>query len=598
MAKSSAVLNPNMGLYYDRSRLSLAARMLADGYNFRVKEGKLSNLNLGWNRLGTFQLNGPVMHIQNFLMRDGTEQFIFATLTDIYRYVNDTTVVYLTPAYTTGTVSRTGNVVTVTGGNFTTGGVKIGDEISFGSATQNSTSATWHPITVVGTTTLSTSTSGTVAGGTAYTIRKKFSGGVPDTWQSAIFVNASPSNSDELWLTNGIDAIVRWNGSSTFVEQMSALGFTAKSLVVYSNMMIFLNLTQGGTNKPTDMINSNPGEPQNVTTGLSEQFKVHGHVDEILSARVLGDNLAIYSHSNDGAVTLTQFVGDPLVFTFRQVSNGVGPFSAKAVADFGNYHEFLANDGEYFFDGATVKLINTHVWREILRQQDPSRITQAYAHFDEENGDLIWSIPLTSDLDPSGAPTQAVVEHYVENPGPNLPSPFSRREFPFTTTGFYRRQTGLTWDQVTQEWQDVNFRWNDRFFFSAFPFNIGGTVDGKIYTLNTAQDGDGTALSSYVRFGRRALFDGRARGLLTRVYPFVNTFVTPVNVKVYMSDSGDGEPMLQSEQVFEQTQLEGAHFTVHYRRGRFYEVEFNSPGPGTPWEVSGYDVDVRPGGKR
>lgn len=599
--KSTAVLLPNMGLYYDRSRLAMSTRMLSDGLNFRVKSGKLSNLNMGWNRFGTFTLNGPVTMIRNFIKRDASEQLVFATLTDIYKYVNDNSVIYLTPRYQTGTVSRAGTTVTGVGTDFSTASIKGGDEIHFGAIDFTNPAGQWDTIVNVGgPTTLTTTQTGVVGSGT-YTIRKKFTGALSNIWQNAIFVNASPSNSDELWITNGIDNIVRWDGTATQVEDMGAtLGFKAKALVVYSNMMIFLNLIQSGSAKPTDMINSNPGEPQNVASGLSEQFKVHGNVDAILRAEVLGDNLAIYSFSSEGAITLAQFVGDPLVFAFRQATKGVGPIGAKAVANFGNYHEIIAADGQYFFDGSTVKMVSKHVWREILRQQDPARIAFSYSHFDEENGDLIWVVPLTSDPNSAttGGPATAFTEHYIEDPGGQLPTPYSKRDFPFTTTGYFKRQTGLTWDQLTNTWDTYNFRWNDRFFFSAFPLTLGGTDDGKIYTINTSQNADGVALSSFVRFGRRPVGDGRMRALVSRVYPFVSTFNTPVDVTVRLADSGDGEPLISDMQTFDQLQPEGRHFTVHYRRGRYFEVQFGTAGPSAPWEISGFDTDIRRGGRR
>lgn len=597
--KLTAVVNPNLGLYYDRTRVALNPRMLSDGKNFRVKLGKLSNLNMGWTRFGTFQLNGPVTLIRNFIKRDGTESLVFASLTDLYKYVSESTVTYLTPRYEVGTASRAGNVVTGGGGaNFVTANIKIGDQISFGTAGVVSTTATWDTITGIGAT-LTTLGSGAVGAG-PYTIRQVFTGALQNIWQTAIFVNASPSNSDELWLTNGVDSIIRWNGTSTQVEVMSGLGFIAKTLTVYSNMMIFFNLIQSGLAKPTDMINSNPGEPQNVTTGLAEQFKVHGNVDAILHAETIGDNLAIYSFSDNGVITLAQFVGDPLVFAFRQVSFGTGPLGAKAVANFGPYHQLLANDSQYFFDGATVKAVNKHVWREVLRTQDPTRVRFSYAHFDEENGDLIWVLPLTSDPDTSSTagPATAYSEHYLEEPGVSLPTPFSKRDFPFTATGYFRRQTGLTWDKLTDSWQNYNFRWNDKFFFSAFPLTLGGKSDGKIYSINTSQDADGVALSSFVRFGRRVISNGRMRGLLTRVYPILTQLNTPIKITALMSDAADANATIQDEQSFDQLQPFEGHFSAHYRRGRYFEIQFGTSGPGQPWELGGYDFDIRKGGHR
>lgn len=598
--KVTAVLQPNLGLFLDRARLAMDPRMLSDGMNFRIKLGSVSNLNMGWQRFGTVQLNGPVMLIKDFVIRGGSEQLVFATFTDIYKRIDDNTVSYITPRYEIGTVGRTGNAVTGVGTTWVTN-TRAGDQISFGATGVTDPTATWHTIaSVVDNTHLTTSDSGTVAGGSAYTIRKLFTGGQQNVWQSDIFVNADPSNEDELWMTNGIDSIVRWNGSDTQVELMTPqIGFTAKTLRVFDDMMLFANVVQGGTSKPTDMLNSDVGKPQNVgslSTGISNQFKAHPGVEEILRLEPLGSNLAIYSSLN--RITIVQFVSIPLIFIFQQVSTNVGILGPNLFAQFGNYHEFLAPDAQYYFDGASIKPINNHVWRTLLSSEDPGRIQIGYSVLDQQNGDLLWVIPTTQDPDPNGGPSLATAEHYLEEPGANLPTPFSRRSFPFTTYGFFKRNTGLTWNNIATSWLNTNLRWNDRFFFAAFPLIITGDQNGLLYTLNTAQDANGSALPSYVIFGRRPIIDGRHRGLLSRVYPFVEQLTTPLQVTALMSDSGDGEPLITDTQSFDQTQPEGLHFTVHYRRGRFFEVKFSTDGPAQPWEIVGYDFDVRAGGAR
>lgn len=598
--KSTAIIQPNMGLYFDRARIALNPRMLQDGRNFRVQNGVLTNLNMGWDRFGTFQLNGPVSLFVSFVLRGGSEKLVFASLTDLYQYVNNTTVSYITPRYETGTASRSGTTVTGVG-TLWLANVAIGDQISFGAAGVVSTSAVWDTVTAVTDNTHITTTGSGAVGSGAYTIRKLFhTVQTANVWQADIFVNATPSTNDELWMTNGLDSIVRWDGAATQVELMTpTIGFTAKTLRVFDDMMLFANVIQGGTNKPTDFLNSDVGKPQAVgsaSTGLSSQFKAHPGVEEILRLEPIGDNLAIYSALN--RVTMAQFVGDPLVFAFRQISTTIGLLATNLVANFGPYHEFLAPDSQYYLDGASIKPSNIHVWRELLRRQDPNRIQIGYAHFDQENGDLIWVIPTTADPDITKGPSTASVEHYLENAGPNTPSPFSQRDFPFTATGYFKRQTGLTWDQITSQWQDTNFRWNDRFFSASFPFNMAGDQDGKIYTINTSQNADGAALPSFVTFSRRAIADGRIRGLLTRVYPFVDQFSTPLDVTIQLSDSGDGNPMISDTQSFDQLQPEGGHFTVHYRRGRYFEVKFSTDGPNAPWQIAGYDTDVRPGGRR
>lgn len=598
MAKSSAIVSPNLGLYFDRSAIALNERMLQDGFNFRIKEGKLSNLNLGWDRFeSTIQLNGPVTSISDFVTRSGAENLIFTTLKDIYKYNSGShTVSYLTPIYSTGTASANGTAVTGIGTDWDPN-VKAGDQISFGNANQTSVSATWFTIlTRNSDTSLTLTASAGVIGAGVYTIRKLFTGDLQDIWVSDTFLNESGTGTDWWFVTNGLDNIMRWDGSTAQVQD-AGLAFKAKALVTYSNMMIYGNLNQGGTNKPADMINSQIGLPADVSGGLSEQFKVHGEVGGIRAMVPLGDALAMYSPN---VVTVAQFIGDPLVFTFRQAISGIGTSGTRAVADFGNYHEFVGADSLYQFDGATVKEIGQHVWRDILRAQDPIRIGFTFHHFDDENAELIWVVPAT--IDPGAgvdtvAPSQAYTEHYLEEVG-DQPKPVSARRFPFTSSGYWSRATSLTWADLTSAWSSYSFRWDDKFFFSAFPLNLVGDINGKLYTLNTSQNADTAALPSFVKFGRRAVIDGRLRGMVSRVYPFVSAYVNPLDVTVHLSDHAMGTSTISAEFSFDQTLPEGGHFVSVFRRGRYVEIEYGTDGPGEPWELSGYDLDIKKGGAR
>ena len=121
-----------------------------------------------------------------------------------------------------------------------------------------------------------------------------------------------------------------------------------------------------------------------------------------------------------------------------------------------------------------------------------------------------------------------------------------------------------------------------------------------MWQLNTSQYKEGNSalpLASLVRTGRRALGDGRMRGLLQRVYPFVSTFTTDLDVTVRLFDSASG-PLTGSETfTFDQSLGEGGHFQSIFRRARFYELEFGST-LGQPWVLDGYDVDVMKGGSR
>lgn len=639
MAKTiPPVVNPNLGIYYDRSPLALDGRMLQDGMNIRIKLGRLSNLNLGWipfqgfdptgsnlilksiNTPGTGgQVAQPVVLINTFSTRTIGDFLIIGTTTDLYKYTGGAdathgTVVYITPTYSTGTASASGTAVTGVGTLWNTApsNIKVGDEISFGSATQNLQSATWFYISaVLSDTTLTLATTAGTVGSGPYTIRRKFTGAITNLWQTEQFLNAS--NIEDRWYaTNGIDPGVRWNGTDfsatmlntgSFLQGGSPLLFG--SIKQYQNMMIYANLVQAGTKRTTDIVNSDVGNPETLSGGVAGQYKVHSRPDGIVRMEKLADYLVIYSLKG---VTVSFFAGAPVLFTFRQTIEGKGPLGGRAVARFPNYHEFLGVDSQYAFDGATTKEINKHFWRSTLTQQDPVRTVLTNAHFIEQDGDLLWSLPQTTDPGSgtaSSPPSVAAAEHYLEDIGQALsPSaavtlvrPVTKRSFIFLTTGYTTRNQALTWDQLVNQWSSYNFRWTDQFFFAAFPLSLGGYTDGKVYNFAVAQDantgGVQTGLVSFARFGRRPTLDGRMRGLLKRIYAFVSSYANPLNITARMSDDAVTPPAIIQTNPLDQTFAnKDYYFTTPYRRGRYYEVEFGTAGPGQPWELSGYDTEV------
>jgi hypothetical protein len=601
-----AVLSPNLGLYLDRPPYAVPLRGLQDGLNFRIKEGKIDNLNLGWDLFGLFNaLSGPVTLIDNFFLRSGGQLLIFGTTKDLYSYNEGIEkVTFLTPRYEAGTADPTNGSAVVVGGTAWNTNLSAGDFMFFGATGETDPDATgeggWYEIlTVDGAAQVTLTANYTGSGGAqAYTARKVFTGTIFDWWDTETFYDAQPSDEDLWYATNGVDDIVKWDGSATQVT-VTGLGFTAKRIAKFKNMMIYANVTEGsGEVKPNTIKNSDLTKPEEMAAGLAGEFIVHDGVDPVDGLYTLGDTLMLYG-SRSGIVT--QFVGDPLVFIFRVGVVGIGPLAGRLVADFGDFHEFVAADSQYVFDGVTLRESGKHVWREVLRQRDPNRTGLSFSHFDEENGDLIWVLPLTTDPNTGSDQTPRIgyPEHYLEEVGPRDPTPYSKREVPFTVSGFFERQTTLTWDQLTDAWETYDFKWNDMFFQAAFPFNLFGSEDGKIYTLNTSSSGDGTALSSFVRFGRRPLGDGRQRNLLARLYPFAEKFEGSLDATIHLSDHAMGPSTAVGPFSFDTTLPEGGHFVSIFRRARFAEVEFGVDGSSVQqWGIAGYDWDIRRGGFR
>jgi hypothetical protein len=605
MAKSSAVVQPNYGLYFDRPEISMHPKMLADGKNFRIKNGVISALNLGWSRFSDdWQLDGPVMLIVSFIPRNDVEHLIFVTPDSIYEYDESADdAIKLNNIYAVGTVEVNGVDVIGTG-TLWAATVKAGDLITFGTAVGRSAKLTWFEVDSVtdDNNLVLTEDAGIIAAGEAYTVSITFQGDKRDQWDWDVFTQDGDSGDDLAFFTNNVDPPITWNGTDTEVTLHPELDIICSTLTAFSNMMIYGNVTVAGSTYPTSIINSDIGLPLHAGatgTGLSEQFITHDRSDKIVQMLPLADNLAIYSEKT---VTIVQFIGDPLVFAFRQATNGYGLIGRAALADFGDHHEFVNIDGQYGFDGVGLREINTHVFREAIRRGDPGRRAFTLSHFDEQQGDLIWAIPGTTDPATSQETGNrqgdtAFIEHYLEDVPQQVNIPFSFRAFPFTATGYYLRKTGITWAQVAEQWQEYNYSWNDQFFQASFPQNLAGDDDGIIYILSETQRGNGVVLPSHVRFSRMALGSGRERGLLRRVYPFIETTQTQVTVTVWLADHASGQLSSGGTYTYDGTHPEGGHFVSPFRRGRFLSLQFGDPG-GDGWVLDGYDTDQSMGGSR
>lgn len=615
-----AVVGPNLGLIFNKPPIDLPPQAVQDGLNFRCKNGTLESLNLGWSKFSNnWKLNSQVKLIDNFSPRNQPQYLLFADTQDVYVYSPlDDTIRYITPQTNTGgtgpggtgTVSVTGNVVTLDPGYIKTftATTKVGDQIYFGAIFYNGVvSSAWYTIQSLTATTLTLDRAPTGAPlptGTLYSIRYLFSNVADAQWSSAQYMNDGASGNDLWFVTNGIDNICTWNGTGDpYLVVHPELGFTCKYLCNYLNMMIYINITEGGNNKYSSIINSDVGFPLRAgATGiqLSEEFVAHSHPDPLDSGFAIGNSLVLYSQRT---ITVIQFVGAPVIFSFSQAEYGIGPLGPGAVADFGDFHEFIGHDNSYSFDGASLRECNTHVWREILKQTDPVRQRFAYTHLNEEQGDLIWSVPATTDPGAgtvTSPPAIAWAEHYLEVNYENYApiSPFSKRTFPFTATGYWSQSQSIRWQDATFTWASYNFTWNDKFFSTAFPTNLAGDSTGQIYQFDNTQLANGQPLPSFVRTARQVMTTGRERSLMTRIYPFAQAYPGSfLDVTPCFTDAVGATPKATTTLELDLSFPQGGHFVPVYRRGRAYEIVFGSAA-GMPWSISGWDTDIVPGGRR
>ena len=608
---TGAITNVGLGLYLDRPQWQIPPGGLASCSNVRVYQQRLTSFGMGWTSFGlSVPLNGPVTLIDTFIQSTGIQIQIFGTPTDLYQYVSGGTpnIEWITPYTSTGTVSITHGSAALTGSGTTWSSanypVKAGDRVFLGTANKVDPSSTpWYTVQTVNSDTSITLTAnytGTTLSGAAVTIRQLFTGNaLMNVWASETFPNANYNNTTEdVWMaTNGSDYPVIWNGVTTAVTYLYNFPFKCFNLRRFQDTMCYGGLVNAsGVYQPNGFANSDAATPAVLNSGVAGQYTITDDNYIINAMQPLGNVLMLYTN---GEVVSAQWVGAPTNWVFTKVIRGRGLVAGRTVAVFPDRHEFIGQDGQYRYNGLYVQLMNLQVWRSILSNFDLSRANRGFALVNEQYGDILWALPLTTDANNPGLNT-AYAEHYLEMPQSYLQKPYTQRDFPFTCSGSYTQQSPTTtWNLLTGSWQTYQTPWNSNLFTGSFPLTLVGDTSGNVWTLYSADTQNGSAYLSTATFGQRLIANERSRGLVSRVYPGVayNATGYPLTVSLTMYDQVGGKASFTDVQTIA-TNYSGNRFTTHYRRGRLGQVTFSTPGPSQPWELQGFDWDARMGGLR
>jgi hypothetical protein len=450
---------------------------------------------------------------------------------------------------------------------------------------------------------------GVVADG-PYTIRQTMQGDNLDLWEADTFQNSqdsSPAGLDVYYMTNGVE-MMSWDGSDDQVAWFYP-GFVGKNLLVMQQALAFWNIVDAaGDTKPGSIYYSELNYPENFTTNGAGTILPSDGVLDLLTCKRLGDQIVCYYQ---GSIILLQWVGKPLYWIARMAVPRIGLIAQKAVMDHGDYHEFLSRAGAYRFDGVALTEAMPQLFREVLRTASPPRVGRSYAALDEENGEVLWSIPLSTDGQTADQPpTKAYSQHYLEDVGSSLPDPMMIREFPFTAVGFYESTENLLFSDIPRDaggqFDASALKWNDRELQEAFPLKIAGDANGDIYVLNTSNLKAGDFLYSYATFARKALVDGERKGLLEWIEPFCGkrgVAAYSLSVAAILYDYAEG-PGTTSYASFDLRQ-QGLRYAPIRKAGRYAGIQFSSLGIGAPaeplaapWDLSGYRVKVSVMGDR
>lgn len=404
-------------------------------------------------------------------------------------------------------------------------------------------------------------------------------------------------NCDCWFLTNGIDPIVqifyRGSGAQPSPQYAVSIPFYANACKQFRGLMVFGGLTvpELGAFQYNAISSSDDGLPSQFNSGVAFQGLCTDGPFSITRLGVLGAVLMIYGTGEwagspqtgdnmSGVVTSGSFVGGTVIWSFSDVVQTRGPVAGGAVAVFADRHQFLAIDGQYRYNGLFIQVMNDHIFRAVMKGFDTTRPNACFATIIPTTGDLIWTIPQITD--PAGHlyASSAYVEHYMEQANSYLFKPITVRDFPFLCTGAFQPETVAHGQQPGNQ-----------------PVYIAGDQNGLIWYLYQSNLQNTSTATSTATWSTRNIGNGRAKALITRVYPEIeyNAGGGTVSITLTLQDAVAGPTARTDTQSFDVTYPNNQYFTTPYRRGRFASVTMSNA-TGLTWVADGYDWDVAQGG--
>jgi len=605
------VLNPNLGFYNDRAPISMDSRALSSCLNVRIRHGEITNERMGWTAfVPESQLPHPITHITQFRARSGSSSLLICTQRDVCTYnavSSPPQLEFLNPLWSTGTATiiAAGTPTTVTGAGGTSWltEAKVGDWISFSAASYRNARGSWYKISAVDSDTQLKieGYTGSFVGAEPYTIRKTLTAIDSDVWSSVTFPAAQPANEDTWYACTGAE-MIKWNGTANEYTILS-LGFVAKMVAYYKNMLYYGDLVVGSERRSTSLRNSDVAQPEVLSGGTASEISVVNGTDRLLALEILGDHLVCLA---ERSVNVVEFVGDPIGHTIRTALQGIGPFAERLVVNQGDYLEFLSHDRAYRFDGVGKSEMGAQVFREVLRSTDPSRAYQSFAIRDEEEGEIHWVVALTTDPD---FPVTSHVEHYLEPVGSKDPTPFTVRELPATAIGKWTQSGYLRFNSFVgtgdaDKFQNQTIRWDDRGLSEDAPIVLFGDKDGLLWHFNAGENKGTAPLWSGFTLGRQGCIDGQVKAMCRTIEPwFAPQTEGQMVCSVYMSDDPQASSDSFGWNVYNLDRSGSRRIPLRVS-GRFFEVQIVGLGTGTAvpgtlvYSFNGYEVELVPGGRR
>lgn len=370
---------------------------------------------------------------------------------------------------------------------------------------------------------------------------------------------------------------------------------SCKVLRQYKNLMVALNVTESGVNKPVLVMWSSLADPGALpstwdkadATQDAGRFDIAEGQDPIVDGLGLKDSFIIYKESSTWAL---DYIGGAFVLKSRKVSGMSGLLNMNCAvefeAGFGAMHFAVTGSDIVMHDGFSAKsVLDKKARRFFFQNVDVANKGKVFCFKNPFLNEILVAYPSIGATECD----TALVFNYVDNT-------VSFRSLPNVTHAAFGpvdNSLAGNWSQDDAPWDSDLTAWNGPDFTPDTTRVMMGSADNKLYLLDASASFDGALPDAYLE--RAGLsFDAPERvKLITSLLPRItgNEGGTVV-VRVGAADAPGAPPEWLSEEEY----IIGE--TVHCDplvAGRYLAIRFET-GTAFSWRLSGYDIEVEDAG--
>ena len=331
--------------------------------------------------------------IAHYKTRSGNNFTLILTDSNIIKRETATgkTYRYLTPIYTTGTISSLNPAKTVVTGSVTdwinaTGRPAAGDYFAIDAdlTLDEEFNDAWTEIKSVDSDTqitLETAYAGTATSG-AYRIRKVYSIPANERWTYAIV-------GDKFCFTNGNENVQYWDGAaSTAANLDSTHAVKARYCLNYANRLVLADTYISGQREPWTLKWSKEGDPTNWIDSTAGENDFIGSESYIMGMGKVASLIIVYKRNSIIIGARKGIATDPMTFPTERM--GVGCIAPYSIVDALGTNFFLGNDDFYMMNGDYAESIGGKIRDKFFSLTSSTETERVWGGYSEQYKLIIW----------------------------------------------------------------------------------------------------------------------------------------------------------------------------------------------------------------